>query len=185
MKAGISGVALAAWLVAVSPTLAEESAASASSGQTVCSADGAPPIRTDEPVSLPLYCKDGKLLSFKQSGIVRYACFNPPKQAQGNAAGRKWPLLIYLHGSLTTPESLYLEGHNLLDLHDTFPLSGQADVQGFYILSPEGRRAPPGRRTAATVLSPAPDSTGMSGTGTPRRISTPRRSIISSTRRSL
>jgi poly(3-hydroxybutyrate) depolymerase len=138
-------IPLAALLLAASRSQAQDlpTATSASSTQTVCSADGAPPIRTDEPVSIPLYCKDGKLLSFKQNGIVRHACFNPPRQAQGKADGRKWPLVIYLHGSLTTPESLYLVGRNLFDLHDTYPLSGRADVPGFYILSPEGRRATP------------------------------------------
>ena len=116
---------------------------SASSGTVTCSATtGAPPIRTAEPVSVPLYCLEGKLLVFRQSGILRYACLNAPPQS-ATSAGHKWPLLVYLHGSITTPESLYLEGHNMLQLHNSYVLSGDPQVQGFFILSPEGRRATP------------------------------------------
>ena len=116
----------------------------ARSTQTVCSADGAPPIRTDSPATIPLYCDRGRLLSFRQKGAARYACFNPPAQSQrGTTAGRTWPLLVYLHGSLTTPESLYLSGRNLFALHDTYVLSADPRVQGFFVLSPEGRRATP------------------------------------------
>jgi predicted esterase len=93
---------------------------------------------------VPLYCEQGKLLSFRQDGILRFACLNAPQRSKGGkAGGNKWPLLIYLHGSITTPESLYLEGHHLFTLHETYNLSGDPKVQGFYILSVEGRRATP------------------------------------------
>lgn len=111
-----------------------------------CSADGAPPIQTAKPpVTVPPVCKQGKLLKFAQDGLRRYACLNLPPQAQGNAApaGTKWPLLIYLHGSRTMPESLYLEGKNLFTLHDQYPLSKDPAVKGVIILAPEGRRATP------------------------------------------
>jgi poly(3-hydroxybutyrate) depolymerase len=112
--------------------------------QVTCSADGAPPFTTDQPVTVRPYCYQGRLLSFNQNGITRYACFNAPQQARGEqGAGRKWPLLIYLHGSLTTPDSLYLFGRELFDLHNTYLLSGDPDARGFYILAPEGRRATP------------------------------------------
>jgi poly(3-hydroxybutyrate) depolymerase len=109
-----------------------------------CSVHGAPPIRTEQPVTIPLHCHRGQLLHFRQNDVTRYACLNVPQQAEEEQAiERKWPMLIYLHGSLTTPESLYLSGRELFDLHDTFPLSGDPEVHGFYVLSPEGRRATP------------------------------------------
>jgi poly(3-hydroxybutyrate) depolymerase len=114
------------------------------SAEATCSADGTPPIQTVQPVTVRPVCKEGRVLSFDQEGVRRYACLNLPRQAQGKpptAAG--WPLLIYLHGSLTTPDSLYLEGRALFDLHDQYPLSNDPAVQGFLILSPEGRRATP------------------------------------------
>jgi predicted peptidase len=83
------------------------------------------------------------LLSFNQNGVERYACLNLPAQATEakQHSARKWPLVIYLHASLTTPESLYKEGKDLFALHDTYPLSGDATVKGFIVLSPEARRA--------------------------------------------
>lgn len=130
---------------AASAPIASLPPAASASAATSCSATtGAPPIRTDQPVSIPLYCADGKLLAFRQGGVLRFACFNAPVQSRRQpGGGRKWPLLVYLHGSLVTPESLYLEGHNLFSLHDTYQLSGDARVQGFFVLSPEGRRATP------------------------------------------
>lgn len=111
-----------------------------------CSANGAPPIRTVQPVTERPFCFHGRVLSFDQNGITRYACLNLPQQAEENqewSDGYKWPLFIYLHGSLTTPDSLYLFGADLFDLHDTFQLSGDRGVRGFFLLSPEGRRATP------------------------------------------
>jgi poly(3-hydroxybutyrate) depolymerase len=132
-------------LAARSAPAQESSPPAAATSATVCAATGAPPIRTDEPATIPLYCSQGKLLSFRQNGVSRYACLNAPAQVRREAAsaGRKWPLLVYLHGSLTTPESLYLSGRNLFRLHDTYDLSGDPQVKGFYVLSPEGRRATP------------------------------------------
>ncbi len=108
-----------------------------------CSATGAPPILTVKPVTEKVTCDGGKLLSFDQNGIERYACLNLPSQAleARQPPGRKWPLVIYLHASLTTPASLYKEGAELFALHDTFSLSNEAGVKGFILLSPEGRRA--------------------------------------------
>jgi predicted esterase len=110
----------------------------------ICSADGTQPIQTAKPVTVKPICKEGSLLSFDQEGAHRYACLNLPRQAQGTPpAGAKWPLLIYLHGSLTTPDSLYKEGKALFDLHSSYPLSSDPAVKGFIILSVEGRRATP------------------------------------------
>jgi poly(3-hydroxybutyrate) depolymerase len=100
-------------------------------------------MTTVSPVTLRPICYQGKLLSFEQEGVTRYACLNTPRQARGQAAGKKWPLLIYLHGSRTTPDSLYVEGRTLFDLHSGYLLSGNPETRGFFILSPEGRRAAP------------------------------------------
>jgi poly(3-hydroxybutyrate) depolymerase len=110
----------------------------------VCSTDGTQPIQTVTPTTVRPICKSGSLLSFDQDGVHRYACLNLPRQAQGTpAAGAKWPLLIYLHGSITTPDSLYREGKALFDLHDRYQLSDDSATKGFIILSPEGRRETP------------------------------------------
>jgi len=111
-----------------------------------CSADGAPPIRTVPRTTRRPFCEQGRVLAFDQEGITRYACLNLPQQAeeeQSQIAGKRWPLLIYLHGSLTTPDSLYTFGRGLFNLHHLYPLSGDPDVLGFILLSPEGRKAVP------------------------------------------
>lgn len=83
-------------------------------------------------------CTDGRVLSFDQNGVERYACLNLPPGAR---AGRKWPLVIYVHASETNPDSLYHDGRSLFELHRTYGLSGDPDVRGFIILSPGARRA--------------------------------------------
>ena len=114
----------------------------AQSSNPPCSpSTGAPPITTVPPVTQPVDCQDGKLLSFEQSGVTRYACLNLPAQAKRSKG--KWPLIIYLHGSETNPASLYKEGKSLFELHDTFALSNDPAVKGFLIVSPEGRNAQP------------------------------------------
>lgn len=111
---------------------------------TVCTADGAPPMQTKAPVTIRPFNPCGPVFSFEQQGVRRYACFNAPHQAaEVQDAGYRWPLLIYLHGSRTTPDSLYSLGKELFALHDRYPLSDRADVRGFFLLAPEGRRATP------------------------------------------
>lgn len=111
-----------------------------------CTEDGAPPMRTVEPVTLPPAAYGGTRLAFDQHGVTRYASLYLPPQAQaiGNLGGdQRWPLLIYLHGSLTTPDSLHSFGRNLLKLQPSYQLSSWPDVRGFLLLAPEGRRADP------------------------------------------
>ena len=122
-----------------------QAADQSSSASAPCNATGAPPIRTVTPVTRKPDCKAGELFTFVQNGVTRYACWNLPLQARvrPRVAGRKWPLIIYLHGSLTTPNSLYHEGKSLFKLRNTFPLSDDPTVKGFLILAPEGRRATP------------------------------------------
>jgi len=99
---------------------------------------------TVAPVTVRPYAPRGRVLSFAQDGITRYACLHLPRQAQDpDGHDRKWPLVVYLHGSRTTPESLYTLGRHLFDFHDTHVLSDDPDVRGFVLLAPEGRRAAP------------------------------------------
>lgn len=101
-------------------------------------------MQTVAPVTVEPYCERGRVLSFEQAGVTRYACFNPPRQAEeGQNASRRWPLLIYLHGSRATPDSVYTLGKGLFRLRDDYPLSDDPDTRGFFLLSPEGRRATP------------------------------------------
>lgn len=114
--------------------------ASAAAGtEPTCSATGTPPFETVSPVTEQPRCKDGRVLSFDQAGVKRYACLNLPTPDAARAT--KWPMIVYLHGSMTTPDSLYRSGHALFALGRDYPLSTQADTRGFILLSPEGRRA--------------------------------------------
>ncbi|WNG62055.1 prolyl oligopeptidase family serine peptidase [Archangium gephyra] len=116
-----------------------------------CSIDGAPPMQTVEPVTIRPRAEGGEVLSFVQEGVTRYACLNLPAQAsQPGSAGRKWPLLIHLHGSRATPASLYSLGKALFALHDTAALSSDPRVRGFLVLSPMGRRARPAGALSGT-----------------------------------
>ena len=121
-------------------TLAPFAAAAGDIDAPSCSVTGAPPIETVAPVTERPSCTDGKVLSFDQSGVTRYACLNMPPKAAGPA---KTPMVVYLHGSLTTPDSLYKSGRVLLELSRDYPLSTHAGEKGFILLSPEGRRAKP------------------------------------------
>jgi len=124
----------------ISLTLAAAvNAAGTAAAQPVCSATGTPPLETVEPVTERPACKDGQVLSFDQNGVTRYACFNLPPHAVAGAS--KWPMIVYLHGSMTTPDSLYRAGHALFELSRDYPLSTHAGTRGFILLAPEGRRA--------------------------------------------
>ncbi len=117
----------------------------------VCSTDGTPPMPTTTPVTIKPYCEHGRILSFEQEGITRYACFDSPAQAaQAQKATKRWPLFIYLHGSRATPDSIYTLGKDLFHLHDDYPLSDDPNVRGFFLLSPEGRRATPWESVTGT-----------------------------------
>ena len=98
-------------------------------------------MQTSSPQTEEVTCEDGELLSWQQDTVTRYACLNYP--AQADSADYQWPMIVYLHGSLRDPSSLYGVGENLFDLRDDYQLSDDAKVNGFIILSPEGRRATP------------------------------------------
>ncbi|GLQ89416.1 hypothetical protein GCM10007898_29890 [Dyella flagellata] len=50
-------------------------------------------------------------------------------------------MIVYLHGSMTNPDSLYRDGRALFELSHDYPLSTHAGDKGFILLAPEGRRA--------------------------------------------
>ncbi|RUL78262.1 PHB depolymerase family esterase [Dyella choica] len=104
-----------------------------------CSATGTPPMQTVAPVTKRPVCTDGRVLSFDQNAVTRYACFNLPAHAVAGAS--QWPMIVYLHGSMTNPDSLYRDGGALFELSRDYPLSTHADSKGFILLAPEGRRA--------------------------------------------
>ncbi len=108
---------------------------------TPCDVFGALPIRTVFPVTIPLICEDGDELTYQQGSTIRYACLNYPDQA--DSLDYNWPLIIYLHGSLVTPMSLYTFGRDFFNLRNDFKLSGNDSIKGFITLSPEGRIAKP------------------------------------------
>jgi predicted esterase len=108
---------------------------------TTCDNFGAQPIRTVYPVTLPLAAEDGELLSWQQGSVIRYACLNYPNQA--DSQNYSWPMIVYIHGSLVTPMSLYTIGRKLFNMRDDYILSGNDSIRGFILLSPEGRIAKP------------------------------------------
>jgi predicted esterase len=108
---------------------------------STCNEYGTLPIRTVYPVTIPLICEDGEQLIYEQGSVVRHACLNYPVQA--DSLDYKWPLIVYIHGSLVTPMSLYTFGRNFFNLRDEFKLSNNDSIRGFITLSPEGRIAKP------------------------------------------
>jgi predicted esterase len=108
---------------------------------TTCNEYGALPFNTVYPVTLPLKCEDGDELTYQQGSAIRFACLNYPDQA--DSMDYKWPLIVYIHGSLVTPMSLYTFGRNFFDLRNDFKLSDNDTIKGFITLSPEGRIAKP------------------------------------------
>lgn len=114
-------------------------AADSAAAQPTCLATGTPPMQTVEPVTERPACAGGKVLSFDQHGVTRYACLNLPPQAGADAS--KWPMIVYLHGSMTNPDSLYRDGRALFELSRDYPLSTRDGNKGFVLLAPEGRRA--------------------------------------------
>ncbi len=108
---------------------------------STCNEYGALPIRTVYPVTFPLICEDGEQLNYEQGSVLRHACLNYPDQA--DSLDYQWPLIVYIHGSLVTPMSLYTFGRDFFNLRDDFKLSNNDSIRGFITLSPEGRIAKP------------------------------------------
>ncbi|MGE3802505.1 MAG: hypothetical protein AB7H80_15925 [Candidatus Kapaibacterium sp.] len=125
----------------VTPVIEEEDKVDDSTAIACDDQYGAPPMPTTSIVSMNPSCKDADLLTWKQGSVTRYACLNYPDQA--DTEDYQWPMIVYLHGSLRDPSSLYSDGVNLYDLRNDYQLSDNENIHGFIILSPQGRRATP------------------------------------------
>src|SRR5262249_18569853 len=98
-----------------------------------------------------LTCAGGTMMApwTDPDGTTRRACLYEPASA---TPGRPLPLIVYLHPSLFTADTLQAPGMNLLSFQNTADLSGDPDRPGFIIVAPEGR--------ATTHFYPAPDDQG-------------------------
>jgi pimeloyl-ACP methyl ester carboxylesterase len=96
------------------------------------------------------HCGEGKLLGPWQDAdrIDRYACLYEPKTLSANS---KLPMIVYLHPSLFSAG--WITQTNILDLQDSYPLSGDPKNVGYIVLAPEGRKT--------THYYPYPDNTGI------------------------
>src|SRR5215469_7053262 len=100
-----------------------------------CTAYGDPPATPIANI-VPLCTGGTRLGPWNDSdGTARYACLYEPKAA---AASEPLPMLVFLHPSLVTADSLW-ESTNLLDYIDTYDLSDDPSRPGFIVLAPEGR----------------------------------------------
>jgi hypothetical protein len=100
-----------------------------------CTAYGDPPATLIANI-VPLCTGGTRLGPWNDSGgTPRYACLYEP---EGASASTPLPMLVYIHPSLVTADSLE-ESTNILDYIDTFDLSGNPSRPGFIVLAPEGR----------------------------------------------
>jgi poly(3-hydroxybutyrate) depolymerase len=129
--AAVAAVMLAAW-----------PASAAASG---CGPFGDPPqTLLGDPV--PACLGGTRLGPWKDSdGTERYACLYQPAAA---SATNRLPLLVWLHPSLVTADSI--TATNILSFQTNFSLS--AGTMGFVVVAPEGR--------STTHFYPAPDNQG-------------------------
>jgi poly(3-hydroxybutyrate) depolymerase len=102
-----------------------------------CIDHGNPPQPRNAPMAPPS-CGNGfgRLLDdyTDTNGERRYACIQEPTIATVPAGGL--PLLVYLHPSLFTPDTVYVT--NIPEQIDTADLSGDGR-RGFILLAPQGR----------------------------------------------
>jgi len=80
-------------------------------------------------------------------GADRYACLYRPRSSDAHG---KLPLVVYLHPSLFEAKTITRTG--LLDLQDSYALSGDPGWPGFIVLAPQGRKT--------VHFYPAPDRSG-------------------------
>jgi predicted esterase len=114
-----------------------------------CGPFGDPPAKVTAIIK-PDCGKDGELLGpwTDGDGNHRYACLYEPAAANRD---HKLPLIVFLHPSLFPAGSVVQTG--LLDLRETYPLSGDPKRPGFIVLAPQGRKT--------THYYPAPDDRGI------------------------
>jgi len=82
------------------------------------------------------------------NGELRYACLSQPLNVP---AGVQLPLVVYLHPSLFTPDTLY-GATDIPAFIQTADLTGDPARPGFILLAPQGRNT--------THFYPFPDDTG-------------------------
>jgi dienelactone hydrolase len=95
-------------------------------------------------------CGEGQLLGpWKDADqIDRYACLYEPKSTD---AGRKLPMVVYLHPSLFSAG--WITETNILDLQNSVSLTNDPKQFGYIVLAPEGRNT--------THYYPFPDNRGI------------------------
>ncbi len=98
-----------------------------------------------------LACAGGTILGgFTDSdGTPRQACLYEPASA---SPSHQLPLVVYIHPSLFTADTLNAPGMNLLSFQNTADVSGDPARPGFIVLAPEGR--------ATEHFYPTPDNQG-------------------------
>ena len=176
------------WLAALAALSAPGLARSTPPAST-CSPFGNPPRPITGPAIVPT-CPGGQLLGpwNDSDGTPRYACLYESAHA---STDQPLPLVVYLHPSLFTADSL-ANDTNLLAFLDTANVSDDSAKPGFIVLAPQGRDTShfyPARRRAGLRLGqlvpPAPAARRRAASApSSRRTSTPRRSTTSSRKRS-
>jgi len=111
---------------------------------------GNPPRKRLATMNAPMCGGTGTVLSDYRdnNGELRYACLSQPLNM---AAGVQLPLVVYLHPSLFTPDTLY-GATDLPEFIQTADLTGDPNRPGFILLAPQGRNT--------THFYPFPDDTG-------------------------
>lgn len=99
------------------------------------------------------YCDGGEVLSWDNSSEpeghrTRYACLSVPSHASPE---KPLPMIVYLHPSLFTPDTVYT-ATNLPLFLETADLSEDSERPGFVLLAPQGRDT--------EHFYPAPDDRG-------------------------
>jgi dienelactone hydrolase len=103
------------------------------------------------PDTTQLTCAGGSMMAAwsDPDGTPRRACLYEPTSA---SPANPLPLIVYIHPSLFTADTLRAPGMNLLDFQNTADLSGDPARPGFIVVAPEGR--------ATNHFYPQPDDQG-------------------------
>jgi poly(3-hydroxybutyrate) depolymerase len=139
---GIRGLALCCIAVGVALTATRAAAD--------CNPFGNPP-RPMVQDTTQLTCAGGTMMApwSDADGTSRRACLYEPASA---SPATPLPLIVYIHPSLFTADTLKAPGMNLLDFQNTANLSGDPARNGFIVVAPEGR--------ATEHFYPQPDDQG-------------------------
>jgi poly(3-hydroxybutyrate) depolymerase len=137
-RVGIAAWVAAAALLVAAPARAQD-----------CNPFGNPP-RAVVPDVTQVTCAGGTMMTSwtDGEGTERRACLYEPASASPT---NPLPLLVYLHPSLFTADTLPT-ATNILEFQETADLNGKPDRPGFIVLAPEGR--------ATTHYYPVPDDQG-------------------------